>query len=157
MKTTIATIALLLATAASAGPFGYEMGQKIEGEPDGIYSSAISYKFITHNVPAPFTRLVLEYTPNAGLCHLLASVTTGFYHKAQFGRIGLALRDKYGVFSVSDEESLFWSDVNVDNIYMISLRRHESSMDLFYIFTNYGDCSAEAKTIRKKDGLQDVL
>ena len=144
----------------SAGPFGYEMGQEIEGEPDGIDSDGLSYKFITHNVPMPFTELYLTYTPNAGLCNLMASVTTDDYD-AQFRRIRVALTDKYGEPTAIEEESLSWINVNVGSIRAVFLSKHdaatESSADVLYVFTNYRVCEAEAKAMRQKDGLRDVL
>ena len=68
MKTIIASIvALLLATAANAGPFGYKMGQKIEGEPDGVAAdTGLSYKEM--EPPGPFNRLLVFYTDTTGTC-----------------------------------------------------------------------------------------
>ena len=62
MKATIASIALLLAMVANAGPFGYEMGQKIEGEPDGVASDIGSNYKELQNPPPPFDRVLAFYT-----------------------------------------------------------------------------------------------
>ena len=56
MKTTIATIVALVAVTAYAGPFGYEMGQKIEG---GFWETTRSGLTVSYrdNVQEPFERL----------------------------------------------------------------------------------------------------
>ena len=62
MKAIIASIALLLAMVANAGPFGYEMGQKIEGEPDEQTDDGEYVRRIYHDVPPPFRAHVFDYT-----------------------------------------------------------------------------------------------
>ena len=80
MKAIIAYIvALLLATVANAGPFGYEMGQKIEGKPDGVtYDSGNSYRTMP-NPPAPFEEVVAFYTNEAGVCGVIANMDVPFF------------------------------------------------------------------------------
>jgi len=79
MKRAIASIALLWAMAANAGPFGYEMGQKIEGEPDGVaYDSGNSYKEL-QNPPPPFDNVLAFYTDEAGVCTVAANMDVPFF------------------------------------------------------------------------------
>ena len=143
----------------SAGPFGYEMGQKIEGEPDITDLDGLSHKTIIHGAPAPFKALHLTYTPNAGLCGIMASMATDDY-EAQFPKLLGALTDKYGEPVLDSDGDLRWHDVNVDNIAAITLPKEpasESITPLTYIFNNFGDCIAEAKAMLEKDELRDLL
>jgi len=157
MKRAIASIMLLLAMVANAGPFGYEMGQQIEGEPDAITKEGEQTKWVSHNVPAPFTNLLLVYMPNAGLCKLSASVVADDYD-VQFDKLRVRLADKYGEPDVMTTRDSLWFDVG-DDIGSILLHRDTARgfSTVMYIFTNYGDCDAEAAAMRQKDGLQDVL
>lgn len=161
MKAIIATIVALLAMVANAGPFGYEMGQKIEGEPDRIQQNGWHRRIITSNLPAPFTQLGLGYTPSVGICQVTAAVRTDDY-KAQFYELKTLLTEKYG----EPEETIFewgeragwsksgWRPLNRNNIAYISLMLSESLLDtqitiLNYTFTNNMDCVAETKAIAK--------
>ena len=166
MKAIIATIVALLAMVANAGPFGYEMGQKInEGEPneDGKY-----YTTITHDVPAPFTSLGLIHMPNAGLCAIYAVVETDDY-VFQFRVLRRLLTDKYGEPTFIEEEGqgIMWrgrepalaSILEGDNINHVVLSMREGSQftGVAYHFTNYDDCEAEAKAMRQENPLLDSL
>jgi len=137
----------------SAGPFGYEMGQKVEGEPHYTMPDGTYTRIITHNVPAPFMELHLTYTPNAGLCGIMASVDTDAYD-AQFSKLRGMLTAKYGKPIAIEEERLVWGNVNVDNIGEILLVKEPASElgtpIVAYAFTNLRDCLAEAKTIRQE-------
>ena len=157
MKNTIASIVALVTVVANAGPFGYEMGQKIEGEPGFVTKEGVQRKLVTQDVPAPFTSLILTYMPNTGLCRLTAFVDSDGYH-IQFDKLRVRLRDKYGEPDDTNPDSTLWYNVD-DDIDTISLGRYTAdgiSM-LMYTLTNHGDCEAEAAAMRQKDGLQDVL
>ena len=105
MKATIAIIvALLLAMVANAGPFGYEMGQKIEGEPDGVaYDSGNSYRTMP-NPPAPFEEVVAFYTKEAGVCSVAANMDvplfidddSGAEHRRMADGLAHQIKAKYG-------------------------------------------------------------
>ena len=141
----------------SAVPFGYEIGQKIEGEPD-LIDDGLSHKTIIHGAPAPFKFLRLIYTPNAGLCGIMAFMATDDY-EAQFPKLRGALMDKYGE-PVDIEGGLRWSDVNVDNIAAIILPKEparEPYTPLTYMFNNLRDCAAEVAAMLEKDELRDLL
>ena len=163
MKIIIATIvALLLATVANAGPFGYAMGQKIEGEPDGTAVSGHSVS-IRDNAPKPFGRLELFHTPKAGLCrvHAIGADVERSHYR---GLISL-LTDEYGEPSFDTADSTTWRNPpNDDNIYSIHLRIMDlddsSHLRLHYTFTNHRDCRKEVLTAEKRaieDGLRDLL
>ena len=134
----------------SVGLFGYRMGQKIEGEPDGESADSLSYKFIIRNVPAPFTALRLDYTLNAGICAIIAFVDTGGYD-AQFSKLLAMLADKYGEPAYMDEEGLYWRNVNVDDIDTIQLPTEPAHTPetpiVIYFFTNYRDSQAKAEAM----------
>ena len=79
MKATIASIVALLAMVANAGPFSYEIGQKIEGEPAGVtYDTGNSYRIML-NPPPPFEELAAFYTEEAGACAVLANKDVPFF------------------------------------------------------------------------------
>ena len=156
MKAIIASIALPWAMVGNAGPFGYEMGQKIEGEPDEQTDDGEYVRRIYHDVPLPFTELSLQYTPNAGLCRLFASIDADDC-EAQFRRIRRRLTDKYGEPSYDVAADAQWHNVNVDNIDGILLMSGFRVVLAMYVFTNYDDCEAEAAAMRQNDGLQQVL
>ena len=151
MKAIIASIVALLAMLANAGPFGYEMGQKIEGEPDDYTDTdGISFRHIEQNLPAPFTSLELGYTPNVGLCRIIAYVDTDDY-EAQFSKLRGRITDKYGEPTSDVDGTLGWS-INVDNLYLILLHKpaNPALTAVTYIFTNRGVCEAETKAIRQR-------
>ena len=47
--------------------FGYEMGQEIEGEPDGANLHGVLY-IEAQNPPLPFDRVLVKYTEETGVC-----------------------------------------------------------------------------------------
>ena len=163
MKETITTIvALLLATVANAGPFGYAMGQKIEGEPDGTAVSGLS---VSHrdNAPAPFDRLELIHAPKAGLCRVHAK--GGDVERSHYRALISLLTDEYGEPSSDTTNSITWrKPPNDGNIYSIHLRIMDldvsSHLMLHYEFTNHRDCRKEVLTAEKRaieDSLRDLL
>lgn len=104
MKATIASIMLLWAMVANGGPFGYEMGQKIEGEPDGVaYDTGNSYR-IMPNPPAPFEEVVAFYTKEAGVCTVIANMDVPFFidddsgaeHREMADGLADQIKAKYG-------------------------------------------------------------
>lgn len=144
--------------ATNDGPFGYEMGQKVEGEPDGVGSVGLPLRFIP-NPPAPFTDLTLMYTPDAGICKILARITTDDYDR-HFSSLKVHLTDKYGspTYEHTRPEAVSWDNINADNIDLINLiQRKESATILIYHFTNSDACEAEAKAMRQKSPLQELL
>lgn len=104
MKLTIASSALLSAMVANAGPFGYEMGQRIEGEPDGTaYDTGNSYRVML-NPPPPFEEVVAFYTEEAGVCSVLANMDvplfldddSGAEHRDMANGLADQIKAKYG-------------------------------------------------------------
>ena len=84
-RTIIASIALLLAMVANAGPFGYEMGQKIDGEPDGFASDAgVTFKFMP-DPPAPFRDVLAFYTEETGVCAVRGNIDIVNYRRDRLG------------------------------------------------------------------------
>ena len=146
-----------------ARPFGYKMGQKIEGEPHYTRSDGLFLRYTTHNLPAPFTGLGLVSTPNAGLCEILALAETDDY-EVQFSKLKTLLTDKYGSPISSNESSMIWVNPSVrnpdaKNISVLGLWKNVElgHNRLTYTFTNKSDCEAEAKAMRQSDGLLDSL
>jgi len=167
LKHTIASIALLSAltgcvatpTVVGARPFGYEMGQIIENEPD-FMKEGLDVRLITSGLPAPFTHLSLFYTPNAGICEMVAMAYTGDYD-AWFSILQHMLTDRYGEPTLETEMRsdllVRWHDVNVDNIHRILLKipagkgleREEQFVGFGLQFANYDDCLAEANSTER--------
>lgn len=154
-----------------AKPFGYEMGQKIEAEPDGVAESGVMVKFITQNPPAPFTKLVLSYTPNAGLGVVSGRITTEsvdeyfthfaillFYLKDQYGepdRKG-GRDERPGAVVHGDCE---WSTdpSTTENVMKVFLGSFDIEVDpasltnvVTFVFANAGDVLTEAEAMRKR-------
>ena len=120
MKNTIASIALLLAMVANAGPFGYEMGQKIEGEPDGYATdSGVGFKYMV-NPPAPFESVVAFHTEEAGVCGVRGNIdivnfhndSGGAKHRERADWLAVEIAAKYGeptLFKDELDDDAFWS------------------------------------------------
>ena len=161
MKAAIASIVALSAMVANAGPFGYEMGQKIEGEPHLIKQNGWHSRVITSNLPAPFTMLILYYMPNAGLCQIAAYAASDDYGAHVFSKLEVRLTDKYGEPALKrTPREIAWHHVNVEDIGAILLfeeDRPKFYSAVSYQFTNYYDCKAEAKAMRQENPLLDSL
>jgi hypothetical protein len=124
--------AIILASNAVAGPFGFEMGmtlKQIEGTPekgpDGLY--------ILNNAPKPYSAFksyVLQVAPKAGLCMIKAigkDISTnsyGFELKSEFNKMVERLEAIYGNYIIID--LLFPGSIwNEPNEWMMSLIQKE--------------------------------
>ena len=146
MKNTIAIIvALLLATVANAGPFGYEMGQKIEGEPDGQTDDGLSY-ITVESPPNPFDTLMVYYTEQTGLCQIRAFIDVdetadsyGYSHREKTDWLAEQIEAKYGkptsTFDFLHAGSI-WKE---PKYWLMSLRKNERSYSYHWGESVYPD------------------
>ena len=168
MKRIIASIALLLAMVANAGPFGYEMGQKIEGEPDDESTDGVLVKDVK-NPPDPFTTVRLAYTEKVGLCRIHAfvgeSILSQEYGDALevFLRLFYQLQRKYGEPEVHGipmprnvDKKTVWRS-NADSIKEIRLMMIMEQVTLTYVFSNEEQCVEEATNTDSLDPIQQLL
>lgn len=73
LRRIVAAASLLATVAADAGPFGYGMGQRIDGEPHGVTDGGMAHRTMP-NPPRPFDAVIVYYTPQTGVCRILASL-----------------------------------------------------------------------------------
>ena len=87
--------------ASVAELFGYEMGEKIEGAPDGVVEWGRYYTGM-RNPPGPFYPVGAYYTPVVGIYAVSASIflshadESGVKQKEQVDLLSLQLEAKYG-------------------------------------------------------------
>lgn len=141
MKATIATIVLLLAMVANAGPFGYEMGQKLRGKPNGSASDiGLSYKDMW-NPPAPFKRVLAFYTEETGVCAVKGIIEiadhrhdrSGVEHRERADWLAGEIEAKYlGVMLLMDElnDDAFWTEPH----YWLNSIRDKERRYSYYLF-----------------------
>ena len=174
MKAIIASIMLFLAmvgcaTAPMVGyarPFGYEMGQSVEGEgkPSATRHGVPLQRYITTDIldRRPYKSLTLTYTPNVGLCKLRASVLGGFDDMvgrltAKYGKPRYAARAGCIYHRCYDTSSAYWKP-NVHDVKTIQLFTEGIGSTLYYEFRNFDECKKEAVAVpRPNDSLQGVL
>ncbi len=85
---------------AKTRPFGYRMGQQIEGDPDGVNEAGMSYKFIRGELPHPFGQVFAGYTERTGVCRLGAATKVLHSEQEQIAVIeflGKQLVETYGM------------------------------------------------------------
>ena len=98
---------LLLAAAVNAQLiFNYRMGEKIEGEPDGVNEDGLSYKYML-NPPKGYDGVIITYTESAGVCSIKAVVRVDdgendfdlSRHKEAVDRLAYGVRLETGIGS----------------------------------------------------------
>jgi len=141
-----------------------QMGMNIEGKPDNVTPEGLYGRSITNDLPAPFTKWHLLYTPKAGLCAMVASVVATGDYDAQFSQLRIKFIDEYGEpTDFTDNERWFeWTAVNVDDIDTIRLAKFYETgspigIGVFYQFTNFSNCQAEAGAMRQESPLKGLL
>jgi len=147
MKATIASIALLLAMVANAGPFGYEMGQKIEGEPDGVASDIGSNYKELQNPPPPFDRVLAFYTEETGVCAVKGIIDipnyeldeSGIKHRRRADWLAGQVAAKYGDYHFMFDylrEDARWRE---PNLWLESVARGEREYNYFWMLPGEPD------------------
>ena len=154
-----------------SGPFGYEMGQAISGEPDGQTDSGFLYQFS----PKEFTGwawVVAEYTHQTGVYAVTALKLVedgddyGLAHRAAADSLVEILTKKYGAFEKADflRTGSIWDEPNEwlmgisenerlyayekegaieGNLERIYVSVRDNGIGLHYFFNNY-DAGKEA-------------
>ena len=90
-----------------SGPFGYEMGQAISGEPDGQSNDGLLYQESPKEF-AGWEWVVAYYTPQTGVCFVKAFKLVedgdayGFGHRKAADSLVETLTKKYGAFDKAD-------------------------------------------------------
>ena len=145
MKATIASIMLLLATVANAGPFGYEMGQKIEGEPDGVTSRGVSYK-TAESAPNPFDSLIVYYTAQHGLCGVTGVIgidagsdSYGNQHRDKADWLAKQVEAKYGKPTNKFDFLKAGSIWHESRYWLTAINKNERSYAYFWTEPPYSD------------------
>ena len=93
-----------------SGPFGYEMGQAISGEPDGQEDDGVLYQFSAEEF-AGWAWAAALYTPQTGVCAIQAfkevsdGDANGYAHRKAADSLVEALTKKYGAFDNIDRLS----------------------------------------------------
>ena len=168
---------MLLAAAitpalVSAGPFGYEMGQAISGEPDGQSDNGLFYKSSSKGF-AGWEHVVAHYMPQTGVCgvkavKLVDGDVYGNDHRTAVDSLVEILTKKYGAFKKYDflSHGSIWNEPRDWLMGIMKGERHytyirqfddlEGNLDeilvqatLFgleiqYQFNNFGDCKEAA-------------
>ena len=139
MKRAIASIVALLAMVANAGPFGYEMGQKIEGAPDEEQAAdGRSYRFV-EDVHNPFSTIAVYYTAQTGVCEIRAFIAIdadsdsyGTQHRERADWLAEQIEAKYGkptnTFDVLSPGSI-WSE---SKYWLMGIRKNERYYTYFW-------------------------
>ena len=176
---------MLLAAAITpapvlAGPFGYEMGQAIPGEPDGQHPDGAFYQ----NSPKEFAgwfEVSAYYMPQTGVCAIKAHKYVrngnayGDHHRRAAYNLVETLTKKYGAFekydyllpgsilgeprdwvkAIGKRERMYYYANNKDDLEgdlrSIEVRIDDYGLELLYNFNNIDVCEEAASEAALSD------
>lgn len=139
IKTALLIACSACSPAVIAGPFGLDMGAKVE-KMQGVTPSKQAYAFDTKRVPQPhptFRDFMLVSTPETGLCKIVAfggPTSTSAYGteaRTEFEKVEKALQQKYGEperFQFLRSDSI-WKE---DREWMMGLLKKEREHSSFW-------------------------
>ena len=137
-----------------SGPFGYEMGQTISGEPDGQMDSGFLYQFSPKEF-AGWAWVAALYTPQTGVCAVRAFKEVsdgdayGYAHQNAADSLVELLTKKYGAFDKEDslmngsiwDEPKDWLAAIREGERTYSYGKEgaiEGNLESIYVYVDYG-------------------